>query len=197
LQEGSECRQRQGARRSSLMAEWAQPFVPGHRPWQEPRGSWQCGGACARQEACARPQQVEEAVGIFGVSFTRAVLPRLTMGPDGVAGPQAALRAPALEPCVEGLPGETGWFHGARLCGPVCAQVCLEGLCKASDALPGVGKGELTPASRGLRPQTSTVWGFADINASEAEVRLVDGLGTLMGVASILLESHGTLLLVG
>ena len=171
-----------------MIAEVAHPFFPCHRPLPETIGSWHCGGAVDRQEPLALPQEVDAAVGIFCVRFTRAVQPGLTIVPSGLAGPQADLIAPAFEPFVEGLPGDPGWCHGdqERLT-PGFDQGCFEGLCKAPEALPGMGQRKLATAHGGRRPQASTVFGFADINTSEEEVRLVYVRCALMGGSSLLL----------
>jgi hypothetical protein len=193
--EGMERRKRQVESRSELLAELAHPFFQGHRPWQEAIGRLQCGVACARQEACALPQQVEDAVGIFFIRFTRAVLPGLPMVPHGWAGHQADLLATAFEPCVEGRPVDTGWCHrNADPLLPVCDQVGLQGLCKTSEALTGGSTCKLMTAHGGLRPQTSLVLGFAHIDANEEPGRVVYVRFTLVGISSILVQSHGTYL---
>jgi hypothetical protein len=187
LPEGLEGRKRQGASRSEWLAEVAPPLFPCPRPWQATIGRLPCGGACDRQAAWALPQQVEEAVGLFGIRLTRAVRPGLRMVPSGWAGHQADLIATACEPCGAGLPVDTGGCHGAQdRLRPVCDQVGCEGRCKASEALPGRGQCALTTAHGGRRPQPSPVFGFADLNSSEEEVRLGYGRFTLRGGSSIL-----------
>src|SRR5215470_7042222 len=106
--------------------------------------------------------------------------------------------ATAFEPFVERLPVNTRGLHGDQH--PltfVFDQMRPEGLFEAPEALAGMRKFKLTTAHGCLRPQTCTVFGFAHIDSYEEEGGLVHILFTLIGVSSILLQSHGTYLLLG
>ena len=81
---------------------------------------------------------------------------------------QADFIATAVEPFVEGLPVDTGRFHGEQaMLTPIFDEVCLEGLFKAPEALAGVGKFELATAHSGLRTDTRIVFGFTHIDSNK------------------------------
>src|SRR5262249_26121520 len=102
------------------------------------------------------------------IGFTGPVLHGFAMVAHRLAVHQADCIATAVEPFVEGLPGDTGRFHGDQeTLPPVFDHMYPEGLFKAPEALPRMGKLKLTTAYGGLRPQTGIVFGFAHIGSYE------------------------------
>jgi len=155
-------------------------------------------GAVNRQKALTLAQQVKDTVRILFIGFTGTILHRFPLVTDRLAVDQADPIAAALEPFVERWPVNTRGLHGDQH--PltfVFDQVRPEGLFEAPEALAGMRQCKRTTAHGGLRPQTCTVFGFAHIDAYEEEGGLGHILFTLIGVSSILLQSHGTYLLLG
>jgi hypothetical protein len=179
-------------------APWAAPLLQGHGPPQQAVGGRECRSTGNGQQELALAQSVEDTRGLFFIRLTGAVLPRFAMVAHRLTGHAADLRATACEPFVEGLPRNTGRFHGDQATlTPVCVQVGRERLFKAPKALTGMGKFELTTTHGGLRPQTSTGLGLAHIDSHEEQVRVVSIRFTLMRVSCLLLQAHGARLLVG
>jgi hypothetical protein len=76
--------------------------------------------------------------------------------------------ATAVELFVEGLPVDTGRFHGDQdMLTPIFDQVDFEGLFKAPEALAGMGKFELATTHSGLRTDASIVFGFTHIDSNK------------------------------
>jgi hypothetical protein len=171
-----------------VVAPWAAPFLQGQGPPPQAVGGREGRSTGNGQQELARSQAVDETRGSLDSRLPGAVLPRVALVPHRLPGPEAALLAPAVEPFVEGLPSQTGRFPGAQApLPPGGVPGGLERLCKAPQALTGRGTCELTTTHGGLRPQTSTVVGFAHIDSHGEQGRVV----------SICLPSPGTRLLVG
>jgi len=161
-------RKREGNGGSQLVTERADALLQGHGPPHQAIGGREGRITDNGQKELARPESVQDTGGIFFIGFTGALRPRLAIVPHRLAVPQAALIATAVEPFVEGLPVDPRWFHGDQETLPaVFGQVGFEGLFKAPEALPGVGKCELTTAHGGLRSHAGIVFGFAHIDANE------------------------------
>jgi hypothetical protein len=144
-----------------------------------------------------RSQQVADTVCIFFVGFPGPVLHGVAMVAHRLAVDQADPIATAVEPFVQGLPGDTGGLHSDQeTLTPVFDQMVLEGLFKAPETFSGVGKLKLATAHGGLRPQTRIVFGFAHIDSNKEQMGLVYIRFTLVGISSILCQSHGTYLLL-
>jgi hypothetical protein len=87
---------------------------------------------------------------------------------DGLAGPQTVPIARVFEPFIERLPIDTGGLHGNQHSATIVfVQVMPEGVLKALEALPGVGKFQFAAADACLRTYTSTVFGFAHIDSNK------------------------------
>jgi hypothetical protein len=183
---------------AQLVASWADPLLECQVPAQHAVSGREGRLTGNGQQELTLAQSVADTGSLLCIGFTGPVRHRCTIVAHGLAVSQADLIATVLEPCVERLPIETGGCHGDedRLT-PVFDSVCLEGLLKAPEALTGVGKGERTTAQGGLRPHTSLVFGFAHLDANEEEGRVGYVRFPLIGVSSILWQSHGTSLLLG
>ena len=99
LHQGIEFRKRQVDGRSQLIAELADPFFQRHRPLHQPISGLQFRVAFDGQKKLALPQQVEDTVGIFFISFTGALLHGLAIVPHGLAVHQADPIATAFGVC--------------------------------------------------------------------------------------------------
>jgi hypothetical protein len=196
LHQRSECRQGEVEGSSQLLAAVAAPFFPCPMPLHQPRGSLQLGVAFDGQEACAWSQQVEEAVGIFCIRFTGALLPGLAMVPHGLTGPQADPIATPCEAVVECLPVDTRGSHSDQnLLTGVLNELLPEGLFQALASLAGVRQCKFAAADACPGAKTGMVCGFAHLHSDEEEVRLLYVCFTHAGISSILCQPHGTLLL--
>ena len=112
LDQGMQRRKRAVKGGSQLVAQLADAFLQGHVPPPQAVGGREGWITGTRQQELALAQEVEDTGGIFFLGFPGAVLHRFAMVPHGLAVHQADLRATAVEPFLEGLPGDPGRFHG-------------------------------------------------------------------------------------
>ena len=166
LPQGIAFRQCQVDGRAQLMAELAEPFFQRHSPLPQPRSGLQFRVAFDGQKKLPLPQQVEDTIGIFFISFTGALLHGLAMVPHGLAVYQANPIAAPLESVVESLPGDTRGLHSDEdVPTGMLDELLLEGLFKTLDPLAGVRKCKFAAANASLGTKTGMVFGCAHIHA--------------------------------
>src|SRR5215475_11292550 len=130
-------------------------------------GSHRGGSISLKPKKLPLPQQVEDTVGIFFISFTGALLHGLAIVPHGLAVYQADAIATPLESVVEGLPVDTRGLHSDEdVPTSIFDELLLEGLFKTLDPLAGVRKFKFTAADAYLGAKTGIVFGFAHIHSN-------------------------------
>ena len=187
----------EGEGRAQLIAQLADAFLQGQVALQQAGGGLEFSLTCNRQEELALLEQVEDTVRIFFIGFPGPIRYGFAIVADGLPGHQTDTVARVFEPFIERLPIDTGGRHGDQQ--PmimVFVQVIAAGVLKELASLPGVCKFQFAAADASLRPQTSTGFGFAHIDSYEEEVGLVYVRFTLVGISSILCQSHEILLLL-
>ena len=191
------CGQGEGEGRSQWLAPWADALRQGQGAWPQAGGGLACRRTGTRQAALARLEPVAETVRSVCIGVPGPMRSGFAMGTAGVPGPQPATVAIVFEPFLERWPRDTGGLHGAQQpLTMVGVPVMPAGVLKALASRTGVGQCQCAAAEASLRPQTSVGCGLAHIDSNQEQVRRLTIRFTLLGGASILCQSHGTLLLV-
>jgi hypothetical protein len=189
--------QRQVYGGSQVMTELAAPFFQRHGAVPQAVGGLERSVACNREEKVPLAQHIQNAVGLFCIGFTGGLLHGLAVVAHRLAAPKADVVAAAAQSVIEPLPGETGRCHGdPQMTTAGFAQVVAESLFKEPESLTAMGTCKFSAGEACLGPDTGMMFGLAHINSNEQKSRLVHRRFTLLGVACILFQSHGTLLLL-